>query len=178
MAWFDENAKIALVLALVVWMGLCYLKAYARVKRGDLVVYAGWGDFLKSVAWAILFPVGFFMYVSAINDHSAWSKGMAVVSVLLGVASVLWLIFGAFRYNRTIGDGFTALGARLLTALLALFVVAKVQEKLEKFGKGELDVVRGALIPLAVLGLVYRYGVRPMIGRRNDVGSLIRCSNA
>ena len=45
----------------------------------------------------------------------------------------------------------------------ALFVVAKVQEKLEKFGKGELDVVRGALIPLA--GLVYRYGARPMIGR-------------
>ena len=61
------------------------------------------------------------------------------------------------------GDGFTALGARLMTALLALFVVAKVQEKLEKFGKGELDVVRGALIPLAVLGLVYRYGVGLMI---------------
>ena len=61
------------------------------------------------------------------------------------------------------GDGFTALGARLLTALLALFVVAKVQEKLEKFGKGSLDVVRGVLISLAVLGLVYRYGVRPMI---------------
>ena len=34
----------------------------------------------------------------------------------------------------------------------------------EKFGKGELDVVRGVLISLAVLGLVYRYGVRPMIG--------------
>ena len=74
------------------------------------------------------------------------------------------VIVGAFRYNRTVGDGFTALGARLLTALLALFVGAKVQEKLEKFGKGELDVVCGALIPLAVLGLVYRYGVRPMIG--------------
>ena len=48
-------------------------------------------------------------------------------------------------------------------AILAFFVVAKVQEKLEKFGKGELDVVRGALIPLAVLGLVYRYGVGLMI---------------
>ena len=53
-----------------------------------------------------------------------------------------------------------------------MIVVAKVQEKLEKFGKGELDVVRGALIPLAVLGLAYRNGVRPMIGRHNDVGSL------
>ena len=69
------------------------------------------------------------------------------------------------------GDGFTALGARLLTALLSLIVVAKVQEKLEKFGKGELDVVRGALIPLAVLGLVYRYGIRPMIeDSRKGVG--------
>ena len=37
--------------------------------------------------------------------------------------------------------------------------------------------MRGALIPLAVLGLVYRYGVRPMIGRRNDVGSLLKFSN-
>ena len=53
----------------------------------------------------------------------------------------------------------------------ALFVVAKVQEKLEKFGKGELDVVRGALIPLAVLVLAYRYGVRPMIeDSRKGVG--------
>ena len=34
-----------------------------------------------------------------------------------------------------------------------------------------LDVVRGALIPLAVLGLVYRYGVRPMIeDSRKGVG--------
>ena len=76
-----------------------------------------------------------------------------------------------------LGDGFTALGARLLTALLALFVVAKVQEKLEKFGKGELDVVRGALIPLAVLEVLYRYGVRPMIGGHNDDGSLLKYSN-
>lgn len=57
------------------------------------------------------------------------------------------------------------------------FIVAKVREKLEKFGKGSLDVVRGALIPLAVLGLAYRYGVRPMIGRRNDVGRLLKFSN-
>ena len=53
---------------------------------------------------------------------------------------------------------------RRLPMMNLSFSVAKVQEKLEKFGKGELDVVRGALIPLAVLGLVYRYGVRPMIG--------------
>ena len=159
-----ENVKIALLLAFVVWMGLCYIRAYARVMRGDLVVYAGWGDFFKSVAWAILFPVGFSLYVSAINDQSAWAKCMSVVTFFWGVASLIWLIVGAFKYNRTVGEGFTALGARLLTALLALFVVAKVQEKLEKFSKGELDVVRGALIPLAVLGLVYRYGVRPMIG--------------
>ena len=58
MVWFDENAKIALVLALVVWMGLCYLKAYARVKRGDLVVYAGWGDFFKSLSNGNLGPPG------------------------------------------------------------------------------------------------------------------------
>ena len=164
MAWFDENAKISLALAFVVWMGLCYIRAYARVKRGDLVVYAGWGDFFKSVAWLILFPVGFFMYVSAVDDHSMRIKCMSVVTFFGGAASLSWLIFGAFKYNRTIGDGLTALGARLLTALLALFAVAKVQEKLEKFAKGELDAVRGVLIPLAVLGLVYRYGVRPMIG--------------
>lgn len=43
--------------------------------------------------------------------------------------------------------------------------------KIEKFGKGSLDVVRGVLISLAVLGLVYRYGVRLMIeDSRKGVG--------
>lgn len=177
MEGLGENAKIALLLAFVAWMGLCYIRAYARVKRGDLVVYAGWGDFFKSVAWAILFPVCFCQYVSAVDDHSAWMKCMSIVTFFWGVASLIWLIVGAFKYNRTFGEGVTALGARLLTALLALFVVAKVLEKLEKFGKGELDAVRGVLIPLAVLGLVYRYGVRTMIGRRDDVGDLLKYSN-
>ena len=163
--WFNENAKIALILLLVVWMSLCYLKAYVRVKRGDLVVYVGWGDFFMSVGWAIFFVVGFYLRMSAANDHSALTKFKSVVVFLLGVASLIWLFVGAFKYNRTVGDGFISLGARLLTALLSLFIVAKIHEKLEKFVKGGQNVVCGVLIPLTVLGLVYRYGIRPMIGR-------------
>ena len=55
-----------------------------------------------------------------------------------------------------------ALGARLAVAMLALFAVAKLTEKIRAYRRRELGLVRGVMIPLALFALVYHYGVRPM----------------
>ena len=76
------------------------------------------------------------------------------------------MVARAFRYNSTRRLGWIALGARLAVALLALFAVAKLSEKLQAYKRRELGIIRGVLIPLVIFGLVFRYGIRPMIGRR------------
>ena len=86
--------------------------------------------------------------------------------VLWGVAAwSLWrMVAGAFKYNSS--HCWIALGARIAVAMLAFFAVARLNEKIQAYRRRELGIIRGVLIPLVVFALVYRYGIRPMIGRK------------
>lgn len=74
------------------------------------------------------------------------------------------MVARAFRYNSTRRLGWIALGARLAVALLALFSVAKLSEKLQAYKRHELGFVRGVLILQAVFAVVFNWLIRPMIG--------------
>jgi len=146
---------------------LGYGKALAEARAGRLVVYRGWGDFVKSSAWLILIPIGLGFYF----DHSAeqvW-RIVGFVAICAGVYSAWLMVAGAFQSNKG-AQAWLALLARVLASLLFVFVLGKVIERLENFkrgvfGSGAVATMRGVLIPFVVFSLVFKGLIRPMIGR-------------
>lgn len=162
--WLQSDGGL-FVFAFVAYCIVCYCKAYALVSSGRITVYADWPDFLRSLAWAVLLPAGFGGLYS--NDLGIVWGILCFAAVAVGLWSVWQLFAGAFRYNSSRSCCWIALGARLAVAMLALFAVAKLTEKIRAYRRRELGLVRGVMIPLALFALVYHYGVRPMIGRRS-----------
>lgn len=161
-SWLTRDSGGFILLALMVVCGVCYFKAYRLVTCGSLTVYDDWGDFLVSVLWLFLSPVGY---------GALFAEDLSIVWRLIGLvvwgvaAWSLWrMVAGAFKYNSS--HCWIALGARIAVAMLALFAVARLNEKIQAYRRRELGIIRGVLIPLVVFALVYRYGICPMIGRK------------
>lgn len=158
-----SDGWVVLMVAVVGLSLFAYCKAYGRVRTGEVVVYSDWGDLGKSMLWALGFSVG----VILIKDSSTLFVGQQIIAVFLigiGCWSFWWMVAGAFRQNRTRKLGWISLGARFFTLFLLLAALSKLHEKLERYRRRQLGVIRGVLIPLAVFAVVFNYLVRPMIG--------------
>ena len=59
-----------------------------------------------------------------------------------------------------------AIGARIAVSVLLVVVFSRLQEKWEEYKRGESGIVKGLVIPLLVVTVIYRIFVRPLIGRR------------
>lgn len=160
--WLMRDSGGVVFLVFLAVCAVCYIKAYPLVTTGRMTVYADWQDFGASVVWALLLPFG---YGALVADDLCWIWRFVGLASLAGGAWSAWqMVARAFRYNTTRRLGWIALGARLAVALLALFAVAKLSEKLQAYKRRELGVIRGVLIPLAVFTAVFNWLIRPMIG--------------
>lgn len=162
--WLTRDSSLVIFFAFFIVCAVCYFKAYPLVAAGRMTVYANWQDFGTSIAWILLLPFG---YGALVCDDLGWIwRLLGLVSLVGGVWSAWQMTARAFRYNSTRRLGWIALGARFAVALLALFAIAKLFEKFQAYKRHEVGIIRGVLIPLALFGLVFRYGISPMIGRR------------
>ena len=159
--WLTRDSGGVVFLVLLGVCAVCYIKAYPLVTTGLMTVYADWQDFCVSLVWALLLPFG---YGALVGDGLSWIwRLLGLASLVGGVWSAWQMVARAFRYNSTRRLGWIALGARLAVALLTLFAVAKLFEKLQAYKRREQGVIRGVLIPLAVFAAVFNWLIRPMI---------------
>lgn len=160
----DGSLILLLVAGGLVACVALYAKVLSMVRRGRLVVYRDWGDFLKSSAWIVTVPLGLGWGLDVSCDWLVRSVGWCLV--LSGVCCFLWMVCGAFCFN--FGSRcWLALFGRFAVTFLLLFALAKLNEKFEAYKRRELGVIRGVLIPLAVFSAVFNWLIRPMIGSRN-----------
>lgn len=138
-----------------------YAKALTDVKRGRLIVYLGWEDFFRSAAWVIAFPAGLICISS--NGNNLFMLAVGLVIVYVGVKSLIRMVKGAFRYNQG-SRRWLALFARISVILLLLFALSELQSRYERYKCGQLGLIRGVLLPLAIFGYFYKAFVAPMIG--------------
>ena len=66
-----------------------YAKALADVRCGRLIVYLGWGDFFKSVAWVVAVPFGL-----------AWTFGSDGSNLFVPVIGLIVTGFGVKSFVR------------------------------------------------------------------------------
>ena len=159
--WLTRDSGGVVFLVFLGVCAVCYIKAYPLVTTGRMTVYADWQDFCASLVWALLLPFG---YGALVGDGLSWIWRLLGLALLVGGVWSAWqMVARAFRYNSTRRLGWIALGARLAVALLTLFAVAKLSEKLQAYKRRELGVIRGVLIPLAVFAAVFNWLIRPMI---------------
>ena len=157
----DDSLTILLVVGGLVICVVLYAKALTMARRGQLVVYRNWGDFLKSSAWIVAVPLGLEWGLDVSCDWLVRFAGWCLV--LLGICCFLWMVCGAFCYNSG-SRCWLALFGRFAVTFLLLFALAKLNEKFGAYKRHELGVVRGVLIPLAVFAAVFNWLIRPMIG--------------
>lgn len=162
MSWSGVACLVAAGFGLV-----SYCLAYPKVTRGDMVVYAGWMDFGLSLLWIPMAGCGLAIAggVEMLKD----GVGIAFVSIstIAGIVSVLWLVWGAFKYNRGAYACSLALGARMFVALLFLFAMSKLTDG-KKALKDDVDnaALKAALVAVALAGFIFAKLVKPMIGTR------------
>lgn len=155
-----DSVALALMIGAAVLFVVFYVRALAAARAGDLVVYRDWTDFGRSALWVLAFPIALPCIFDTGSDWLFRSIGLAFF--LLGSVSLWEMAVGAFQEN-TGGDRWLALFARVGVILLLVVAVAKVHERLERYRRGELGVIRGVLLPLAVFAWVFNGLVRPMI---------------
>jgi len=143
-----------------------YVKALSEVKKERLTVYRDWPDFVRSILWIALVPLGI-----------AWTTGdyMTIVGKLLGfvvlafgVVSFWGMVSGAFKYNSGAGC-WLSLFARFEVSVLSVFAAVKLKECIEKglgenFGDDFRSVAKNVLIPLLVFTWAFKVLIRPMVG--------------
>lgn len=157
---------ILLVVAGFILFVVFYARALTDVKCGELVVYRDWGEFVRAAVWTVLIPVGI---AWALDGDADWLlRGAGVVCVVMGLASAWVMVAGAFAHN-TGSKRWLSLFARVGVVLLLLLALGRLQEKLGKYRRGELGVIRGVLIPLIVFAWMFNCLVRPMIGTERRV---------
>lgn len=151
---------IAAMVAVFVVFVRYYAKALADVKRGRLIVYLGWGDFFRSAAWIVAIPFGLVCAFSDGNNLFTTILGFAMAGY--GVKSFVRMIKEAFRYNSG-NRRWLALFARIAVILLLLFALSELQSRYERYKRGQLGLIRGVLLPLAIFAYFYKSLVTPMI---------------
>lgn len=159
----NDSLTLFLVIGAFVTYVILYAKALALVRMGELTVYCDWEDFLKSAAWIVAAPLGLCWGLGTGGDWLVKVVGGALV--VLGAWSFWHMLYGAFVYNRG-SKRWLALFARMAVVLLAIFALAKLNERIDKFRRNELGVIQGVLIPLAVFVMVFNWLIRPMVGGR------------
>lgn len=150
---------LALIGAIVI-----YGISYARVKAGEMVVYASWGDFVAASAWVVLALVGYGCDYASANGETGLAT-VATILKILSCVSALWLVGGAFM-NRGVANILLAIPARIIVAMLVLFAWAKLKESLEGLRSDKRGLVDGVLIPFAIAMFVFNVLVQPMVGDR------------
>lgn len=155
-----DALKVAFVIGGFVLFVVFYGRALAEAQHGSLVVYRDWGDFAKSAVWVIAVPVGVAWTFEAQGDFLFRCAGLALLVV--GAVSFCTMVSGAFKYNSG-SERWLALFARMGVILMLMFALGRLQEKLDRYKRGELGVIRGVLIPLAVFAWMFNYLIRPMI---------------
>lgn len=158
------------VIAAFVVIIVLYGCAYSKVKRGLLVCYAGWLDLFGSVAWIFFGVIGYLALFRAGVDGDG--KVLGYVFFVIGLVSFAWMIAGAFVYNRgvTFWQKMLSVGSRIIVGVLFIFAIAQLQQKLKEFQEADRNIAaaaKGAIIALAVFAVVYKFLVKPMVGRRN-----------
>ena len=156
----DWALIVAMVAVFVVFVGY-YAKALTDVRCGRLIVYLGWGDFFRSAAWIVAIPFGLACVFS--DENNLFTVVLGLVIVGYGVKSFVRMVKGAFRYN-TGSRRWLALFARIAVILLLLFALSELQSRYERYKRGQLGLIRGVLLPLAVFAYFYKAFVAPMIG--------------
>lgn len=155
-----DALKVAIVIGGFVLFVIFYGRALAEAQHGSLVVYRDWGDFAKSAVWVIAVPVGVAWTFEAQGDFLFRCAGLALLVV--GAVSFCTMVSGAFKSNSG-SERWLALFARMGVILMLMFALGRLQEKLDRYKRGELGVIRGVLIPLAVFAWMFNYLIRPMI---------------
>ena len=155
-----DMLKVVFVIGGFVLFVVFYGRALAEARHGSLVVYRDWGDFAKSAVWTIAVPVGVAWTFEDHGDLLLRCAGLALL--VLGIVSFCAMVSGAFRYNSG-SERWLSLFARMGVSLMMMFALGRLQEKLNRYRRGELGVIRGALIPLAVFVLMFNSLIRPMI---------------
>lgn len=156
----DWALIVAMVAVFVVFVRY-YAKALADVRCGRLIVYLGWGDFFWSAAWILAIPFGLACAFS--DENNLFTVVLGLVIVGYGVKSFVRMVKGAFRYNSGTRR-WLALFARIAVILLLLFALSELQSRYERYKRGQLGLIRGVLLPLAIFGYFYKAFVAPMIG--------------
>ena len=139
-----------------------YAKALADVRCGRLIVYLGWGDFFKSVAWVVAVPFGL-AWTFGSDGSNLFVPVIGLIVTGFGVKSFVRMVKGAFRYNSGTRR-WLALFARVAVILLLLFALSELQSRYERYKRGQLGFIRGVLLPLAIFAYCYKAFVAPMIG--------------
>ena len=155
-----EALIMALVVGAVVLFAVFYGRALVEARQGSLVVYQNWADFGRSALWVLAFPIGLPWLLDASADWIL--RGVGLSFLLLGVVSLGEMMAGAFKYNSG-AKRWLSLFARVGVILLLVLAFVKLQEKLDRYKRGELGVIRGVLIPLAVFAWMFNSLIRPMI---------------
>ena len=154
-----------LVIGGIVSFVCCYAKALKEVKLGRLVVYRGWGDFIKASLWVLLIPYGVFSAFVNKGDGNWPSHALGVVSMAGGSFSFWRAWAGAFRYNSGT-KRWLALFGRFAVTLLLVFTLAKLAEKFRQYERGQIGATRGVLLPLLIFAYAFHEFIHPMIGLR------------
>lgn len=156
----DDSLAFLLVVGGMVAFVILYAKVLTMVRRGELVVYRDWGDFMTSSAWIVAVPLGLVWGLDASSDWllrlAGWTLAFA------GACCFVWMVCGAFCYNSG-SRCWLALFGRFAVTFLLLFALAELNEKFQQYKRHELGAIRGVLIPLAVFAAIFNWLVRPMI---------------
>lgn len=155
----DWALMVAMVAVFVVFVRY-YAKALSDVRCGRLIVYLGWSDFFWSAAWIVAIPFGLACAFS--DENNLFTVVLGLVIVGYGVKSFVRMVKGAFRYN-TGSRRWLALFARIAVILLLLFALSELQSRYERYKRGQLGLIRGVLLPLAIFAYFYKALVAPLI---------------
>lgn len=141
-----------------------YVIAYVCTLKGWMVTYSGWGDFFMSSLWLMLTPAGLLLWYLKESNLVSF---VGVAFIVIGGVSVVWLLlFAVVNNRRSVLFSIVAIGTRIAVSVLVVVVLSRLQEKWEEYKRGESGVVKGLVIPLLVVTLIYKIFVHPLIGRR------------
>ena len=168
--WHERMLNI--ILSCIVFCFVSYLIALYKAYAGTMVVFRGWCDFLLSVAFFPLLIIVAAIFTS--NDSQPLGFLMICfggVFVVAAIASVVWAVIGGFWCGNRGFNAILAIGARVFTVGLSLFALAKVFDagkKCYNADKHTRKEITQAMFVFAIVGFVYRFGIKPMIDGRNN----------
>ena len=160
----EHPLKMPIFWGVFIYCLISYVIAYVCTLKGWMVTYSGWGDFIMSSLWLMLTPAGLLLWYLKENDLVSF---IGVTFIVIGAVSVVWLLlFAVVNNRRNVLFSIVAIGARIAVSVLVVVVFSRLQEKWEEYKRGESGIVKGLVIPLLVVTVIYRIFVRPLIGRR------------